>query len=87
MLCADWRAALAEGPFDLVFVDAAPAKREAPREVVEALRPGGIAVLDDLTPAELWPDEWKGRPMRCATSGSAKGIFALWSSGSPVCGP
>jgi len=29
---------------------------------VEALRPGGLIVLDDLTPEEHWPAEWRGKP-------------------------
>jgi predicted O-methyltransferase YrrM len=56
----DWREILRHGPFALVFPDAAPAK--AAPEVVAALRPGGMAVVDDLTPIEHWPPEWRGRP-------------------------
>jgi len=29
---------------------------------VEALQPGGLVVLDDLTPEEYWPPEWRGQP-------------------------
>jgi predicted O-methyltransferase YrrM len=45
----DWRATLAHGPFALLFADAAPAKVEA-ETLLEALRPGGLLLLDDLTP-------------------------------------
>ena len=69
VLAGDWRELLpAEAPFDLVFFDAA--KRLRPREDVELvtglLAPGGIAVLDDLTPGHLGADpvrdHWLGRP-------------------------
>ena len=53
MLEGDWRELLPpEAPFDLVFYDAA--KQLRPQEdgelVAGLLAPGGIAVLDDLTP-------------------------------------
>lgn len=58
----DWRELLERGPFRLAFVDVAPAKDEGAGLVIESLAPGGIAVLDDFTPVELWPEEWRGRP-------------------------
>jgi predicted O-methyltransferase YrrM len=68
----DWRAILAYGPFDLLFVDAEPAKTpikhsaadaEAATELIlHALSPRGIVVLDDLSPEEHRPEEWRGRP-------------------------
>jgi len=59
VLCGDWRETLPpEAPFDLVFFDAA--KQLRPREdgelVVGLLAPGGLAVLDDLTPGRPGPD-------------------------------
>jgi predicted O-methyltransferase YrrM len=74
VLEGDWRALLPpEAPFDLVFFDAA--KQLRPREdgelVVGLLAPGGVAVLDDLTPARSGPDPvrelWLGRPDLAAT--------------------
>jgi len=62
VLHGDWRAILAHGPFDLLFVDASPAKYDEPALVVEALQPGGLVVLDDLTPEEYWPPAWRGQP-------------------------
>ena len=67
MLEGDWRELLPpEAPFDLLFYDAA--KQLRPREdgelVAGLLAPGGIAVLDDLTPGFAGPT-------RCASSGSA----------------
>ncbi len=65
----DWHAILEHGPFDLLFVDAAPAKASpgegANREmeqIVHATRVGGLIVMDDLSPQEYWPEEWRGRP-------------------------
>ena len=59
MLEGDWRELLPpEAPFDLVFDDAT--KQLRPREdgelVAGLLAPGGIAVLDDLTPGFAGPD-------------------------------
>ncbi len=74
VLMGDWRELLPpEAPFDLVFFDAA--KQERPREdgelVVGLLSPGGIAVLDDLTPDRPGPDPvrdfWLGHPELVAT--------------------
>jgi len=61
VLRGHWRDILAYGPFDLLFADT-PAKREEPETVLDALAPGGLIVLDDLTPEEYWPPEWRGRP-------------------------
>lgn len=57
----DWRDLLARGPFALLFVDAADAKAGGAGDALGALAPGGVAVLDDLTPKELWAGEWRGR--------------------------
>jgi predicted O-methyltransferase YrrM len=74
VLEGDWRELLpAEAPFDLVFYDAM--KQLRPQEdgelVVGLLAPGGIAVLDDLTPGVAGPDPvrafWLGRPDLTAT--------------------
>lgn len=60
VLEGDWRSLEAEAPFDLLYVDARPAKSDP--AAVRLLAPGGTAVLDDLTPGytgadpvrELW---------------------------------
>jgi predicted O-methyltransferase YrrM len=61
-------------PFDLVFHDAGNFKR-APDEfgelVVDLLAPGGLLVLDDLTPGQQGPDairDWAGRHARLAAA-------------------
>jgi predicted O-methyltransferase YrrM len=67
-LQGDWREVLPpHGPFDLLFFDGAQWKRDPEREAslaVELLAPGGLLVIDDLTPVELWPEEWRGQPDR-----------------------
>lgn len=69
VLEGDWRELLPpEAPFDFVFYDAT--KKLHPREdgdlVAGLLAPGGIAVLDDLTPGFAGPDPvrefWLSRP-------------------------
>ncbi len=73
VLAGDWRELLPpQAPFDLVFFDAA--KQLRPREdgelVVGLLAPGGLALLDDLTPARPAPDPirefWLGHPQLAA---------------------
>lgn len=61
VLCADWRAILAYGPFALLFVDGGDAKQQ-PSLLLNALRPGGLIVMDDFTPEEYWPPERRGKP-------------------------
>ena len=74
VLEGDWRELLPpEAPFDLVFYDAT--KQLRPQEdgklVVSLLAPGGIAVLDDLTPGFAGPDPvrefWLDQPDLAAT--------------------
>ncbi|MBD0329890.1 MAG: class I SAM-dependent methyltransferase [Thermoleophilia bacterium] len=51
VLCGDWEHTLPpHAPFELLFVDARPAKAHA--AVPGLLAPGGTAVLDDLRPGE-----------------------------------
>jgi len=61
-MVGDWEDILQDGPFRLVFVDAKPAKLAGVDRVVQATEVGGLLVLDDLSPIEFWPAEWKGRP-------------------------
>lgn len=63
----DWREALAHGPFDLIFSDCAPAKRETEslEVLVDALRPGGTLVLDNFSPPAHLPERLQaGDPER-----------------------
>lgn len=64
VLEGDWRELEAEAPFDLLYVDARPAKADP--AALSLLAPGGTAVLDDLTPGYAGPDPvrelWLGHP-------------------------
>lgn len=50
VLSGDWELIAAHGPFDLLFVDAAPPKHHVPERVLSMVAYGGMVVLDDLTP-------------------------------------
>lgn len=60
-LQGDWRDLLTYAPFDLLFADGGKAKLSEPQTLINALKPGGFILLDDLTPEEYWPPEWHGR--------------------------
>lgn len=45
------------GSFDLIFADAPAGKWEGLPLTVSALRPGGVLVVDDMTPQEWWEPE------------------------------
>jgi predicted O-methyltransferase YrrM len=62
VLHGPWEDILAHGPFDLLFIDAKPAKIEGARLAAGALSPGGMAVLDDLTPEDVRPDVDRANP-------------------------
>jgi predicted O-methyltransferase YrrM len=48
---ADGQSVLADhGPFDLIFADAPPLKFDHFNAMVEALRPGGVLIVDDMGP-------------------------------------
>lgn len=61
VLQSDWHALLAHAPFDLLFADGGHAKRDDPGALIAALRVGGLLLLDDLTPEEHWPHQWRGQ--------------------------
>ncbi len=60
----DWRELASHGPFDLLFVDIREPKTDP--QVLELVAPGGLVVIDDLTPGYPGPDGvrefWLGRP-------------------------
>lgn len=62
----DWRGEFKSyAPFDLLFADGGGignTKESGWKEIAELVRPGGILVIDDLTPEELWPESWRGKP-------------------------
>lgn len=61
VLAADWSTLRDKGPYSLLFLDPsvpADASAEAVADLVES---GGIVVLDDFTPCEMWPPITNGR--------------------------
>ena len=67
VLHGDWHELLPqEAPFDLLFFDGGGWKRpwegdDTRREsdhALELVAPGGVVVIDDLTPRSLMPDKW-----------------------------
>jgi predicted O-methyltransferase YrrM len=66
VLTGDWLEVLpSRGPFGLVFFDGGgpSAFSTANWPAIAALvKPHGIMVIDDLTPEEYWPDDWRGIP-------------------------
>ncbi|MCL6600438.1 MAG: class I SAM-dependent methyltransferase [Alicyclobacillus macrosporangiidus] len=60
IIAGDWKLILRYAPFDYVFVDAKPAKYDEADLVIRSVNLNGFIVLDDFTPMEHWPDEWKG---------------------------
>ena len=70
VLHGDWHELLPpEGPFDLLFFDGGYWKKgDVPAESEQVLRimaPGGVVVIDDLTPRNLMPEGWAaGDPVR-----------------------
>lgn len=58
----DWHVLLTQAPFAMIFADGGRAKEHEPETLLHALVPGGLILLDDLTPEDQWPDEWQGKP-------------------------
>lgn len=59
ILCQDggeWIKAYQGPSFDLIFADAWPGKYFDLDETLELIKPGGFYVIDDMTPAEDWPE-------------------------------
>jgi predicted O-methyltransferase YrrM len=87
VLAGDWRVSLPpEAPFDLLFFDAAKQLRpEADGELVAGLlAPGGIVVLDDLTPGraddpvrEFWLGRTELAAVEILTAPGAAAILAV----------
>lgn len=61
VITGDWASLRYSGPFSLLFLDVAEAKRSGADEVAELLEPGGVVVLDDFTPSACWPPIYEGR--------------------------
>ena len=49
------------GAFDLIFADAQGGKWEGLDRTIAAVRPGGMLLVDDMTPLDDWPASWRIR--------------------------
>lgn len=61
VLSADWSTLLDKGPFSLLFLDSGEPTEVGVDSVADLVEPGGIVVLDDFTPCEMWPPIANGR--------------------------
>jgi predicted O-methyltransferase YrrM len=61
VVAADWSTLLDRGPFSLLFLDSGKPSASSPDKVAELMEDGGIVVLDDFVPCELWPPFTGGR--------------------------
>ncbi|MBO0843258.1 MAG: class I SAM-dependent methyltransferase [Nocardioides sp.] len=58
---ADWTTLRDRGPFSLLFLDAETPGEVSPTQLADLVEEGGIVVIDDLTPTDLWPPIVYGR--------------------------
>lgn len=61
VLAADWSTMLDKGPFSLLFLDSGEPTEVGVDAVADLVEEGGIVVLDDFTPCEIWPPITGGR--------------------------
>ena len=61
VLSADWSTLLDKGPFSLLFLDSGEPTEVGVDSVADLVEEGGIVVLDDFTPCEIWPPVSYGR--------------------------
>ncbi|WP_134738530.1 MULTISPECIES: O-methyltransferase [Nocardioides] len=61
VLAADWSTLLDKGPFSLLFLDSGQPTEVGVDAVADLVEDGGIVVLDDFTPCEMWPPITDGR--------------------------
>ena len=61
VLAADWSTLLDRGPYSLLYLDAGEPTEVVVDSVADLVEPGGIVVLDDFTPCEVWPPIAYGR--------------------------
>ncbi|UOE95256.1 class I SAM-dependent methyltransferase [Alkalihalobacillus sp. LMS39] len=61
-VCGDWKEVMAKGPFQFIFADAAAAKTMEGELMLQVLANGGMLLMDDFTPEEHFPEEWKVKP-------------------------
>jgi predicted O-methyltransferase YrrM len=61
VLAADRSTLLNKGPYSLLFLDASSPEDAGVDSVVDLVESGGIVVMDDFTPCEMWPPVSYGR--------------------------
>jgi demethylmenaquinone methyltransferase/2-methoxy-6-polyprenyl-1,4-benzoquinol methylase len=75
--------------WDLVFADAQGGKWEGLADTVRSLRPGGVLLVDDMTPAEFMDDEHRDRTAEVRSHLLASPELAAveigWSTGLILC--
>ena len=58
---ADWSTLLDEGPFSLLFLDSGEPTEVSVDSIADLIEAGGLVVLDDFAPCEMWPPVTYGR--------------------------
>jgi predicted O-methyltransferase YrrM len=61
VLAADWSTLRDKGPYSLLFLDSGEPSAVGVDQIEELVEPGGVVVLDDFVPCELWPPITAGR--------------------------
>lgn len=61
VLSADWSTLLDKGPYSLLFLDSGEPTEVGVDAIADLVEEGGIVVLDDVTPCEMWPPITYGR--------------------------
>ncbi|GGF39509.1 transferase [Marmoricola endophyticus] len=61
VVAADWSTLRDRAPFSLLFLDANATDHASVDAVADLVEPGGVVVLDDISPCESWPPVTYGR--------------------------
>ena len=61
VLAADWSTLRNKGPYSLLFLDPSVPQDASVEAVADLVEPGGMVVLDDFAPCEIWPPITNGR--------------------------
>lgn len=62
-LYGDWKEVISKAPFQFIFADVAATKTFEGELLFDTLDTRGMLLMDDFTPEEYWPKEWKGKPV------------------------
>ncbi len=61
VLAADWSTLLDKGPYSLLFLDSGEPTQVTVDAIADLVEEGGLVVLDDFVPCEMWPPITGGR--------------------------